>query len=71
MDKVSTGGWGWPLNSRKAHYFDAGDLISACGRWMYAGRLPDQGGGSRSPDDCAACWKALDRWAKREPGKAP
>lgn len=49
-------GWGWPMNSRKAHYFEAGR--SLCGRWMFWGRdlLDDV---ARSPDDCAACWKAL------------
>ena len=47
-------GWRWPINARKAHYFDEGTLISICGKWMYAG--PSQGDSfSRSSDDCAAC----------------
>ncbi len=46
-------GWGFPANSRKAHYFRAGESRSVCGKWMYFGtrELPD----FRSPDDCAEC----------------
>lgn len=49
-------GWGWPLNSKKAHYF-ADSITSLCRRWMYSGprELPTHA----SPDDCAACVKAL------------
>lgn len=49
-------GWGWPLNSRKAHYFVEGR--SLCGGWMFFGQpTPNQAPGS--PDDCKACVKKL------------
>ena len=50
-------GWGWPADSRKAHYFEDG--ISLCRRWMFMGKLtPNQDG--TSPDDCAVCRKKLN-----------
>lgn len=53
-------GWAFPGLARKAHYFADRDLVSACGRWMFAGpRDPEDG--RRSPDDCAACVKRLPR----------
>lgn len=47
-------GWGFPGNSRKAHYFPEGELTSLCGSWgFYRGdRQPDT---HRSPDDCVRC----------------
>jgi len=46
-------GWGFPGNSRKAHYFLAGEMISICGRMMFAGeRFDDK---HESPDNCAEC----------------
>jgi hypothetical protein len=55
--KLTAGGWGWPLNSRKAHYFGAGSITSLCNGWMYTG--PREPAEYKSPDDCAACSKAL------------
>lgn len=58
-------GWGWPLRSRKAHYFVKSR--SLCGRWMYTGELTrNQAAGS--PDDCKACARKLE---KREAAAAP
>jgi hypothetical protein len=53
-------GWGFPGASRKAHYFVNG--MALCGKWMYTGHLEaDQG--KSSPDDCAACRRALAKAA--------
>ena len=58
-------GWRWPINARKAHYFDEGGLTSLCGRWMYAG--PSQGDAfSHSSDDCADCGRKLEARRDRE-----
>jgi hypothetical protein len=58
-------GWGWPLNSRKAHYFTH-EGRSLCGNWMFFGQLqPDD---FRSKDDCKACLKRLAK--SREGRKA-
>lgn len=52
-------GWGFPGSARKAHYFEAGDAISICGRWMYTGPREEETG-TRSPSDCGACVKKLE-----------
>ena len=46
-------GWGFPINSRKAHYFIG--AMSLCGKWIYAGRLEDDN--HKSPDNCVSCQK--------------
>ncbi len=48
-------GWGWPWNSRKAHYFL--DNISLCRGWMYCGKREDNN--HDSPDNCVKCRKQL------------
>jgi len=45
-------GWGFPSNSKKAHYF-FNDSISLCGKWMFTGKLEDDN--HKSPDNCKAC----------------
>lgn len=52
-------GWGWPGDSRKAHYFHDGR--SLCMRWFYLGELTKTQGSSerRGPDDCAECHKRM------------
>lgn len=50
-------GWGWPGNSRKAHYFESGELISLCRGWMFGGSREDNN--HDSPDNCASCKRAL------------
>jgi hypothetical protein len=52
-------GWAWPMLAKKAHYFRDGRSI--CGRWLFAGDPTQNQNMSRSPDDCAACWKLLDK----------
>lgn len=50
-------GWGWPLNSMKAHWFDG--ARSLCGRWMFFGECePDK---FKSTDDCKECRRRLDK----------
>jgi hypothetical protein len=46
-------GWGWPLLSRKAHYFIG--AMSLCRKWMYTGSIFDTD--HNSPDNCKACMK--------------
>jgi hypothetical protein len=48
-------GWGWPLNSKKAHYYTEGEVTSICGAWMYSG--PRENTAHDSPDNCAKCKK--------------
>jgi len=53
-------GWGFPRLSKKAHYFV--DTMALCRKWgFYTGPLEQ--GNDKSPDNCAACMKAL---AKRK-----
>jgi len=52
-------GWGWPNNSRKAHYFVGGR--SLCNRWMYFGEL-DQGN-DESSHNCVSCKRKLRKRA--------
>jgi len=55
--KVAKEGWGWPANSRKAHYFVDG--LSLCGRWGYFGEVEQ--GNDDSPDNCAVCKRLLKK----------
>lgn len=64
MDEdVQRGGWGWPANARKCHWFDPGEIISVCRKWMYSGirqsGQPLDTMVSGGPDDCRACVKIL------------
>jgi len=59
-EKEQKEGWGFPNNSRKAHYFV--DSMSLCRRYgFYYGDL--ELGNNNSPDNCSVCAKLL---AKRE-----
>lgn len=52
-------GWAWPATAGKAHYFDVGQVVSLCQRWMFGGdRTPETN--KRSPDDCVACRRILE-----------
>ena len=53
-------GWGWPMNSKKAHYFVS--IRSLCMRWMYSGKLTDDI--HDSPDNCKACMKKREKMEK-------
>lgn len=48
-------GWGFPLNSRKAHYFIDG--ISLCRSWMFFGLADDTN--HDSADNCLTCKRLL------------
>lgn len=50
-------GWGFPANSRKAHWFVAGRAL--CGKWFYLGHT--ETGNDTSPDNCKACLKRRDK----------
>lgn len=52
-------GWGFPLNSRKAHYFVEGECISICGKMMYSGDR--EIGNNASPDNCMECRRRLEK----------
>ena len=57
MTEQKPEGWGFPMRSRKAHYFR--DMFSLCRKWAYTGRLDihDQ----PSKDDWAKCRKLRDK----------
>lgn len=50
-------GWTWLQNSPKWHYFVDGR--SLCRRFMLFGNPELEQGKDESPDNCAACMKAL------------
>ncbi len=61
-EKIRDGnGWFWPVNSRKAHYYDE-TKTSVCGKWAIWAADPefDSFDSPKSPDDCAACRKRVD-----------
>lgn len=53
-DCKPTRGWGFPGNSRKAHYFDD-SMFSLCKRWAYTGELEDPR--HEHQQNCVACAK--------------
>lgn len=60
MADISKDRWAWPGAARKAHFFEAGHIISLCRKWMFTGEAtPNQGG--PSPDDCADCTRRLKK----------
>lgn len=51
-------GWGFPANSRKAHYFV--DMMALCRKYgFYRGTLEQ--GNDESPDNCAECKRLLSK----------
>lgn len=62
MSKLKEG-WGWPINSKKAHYFV--DSIALCGGWMFGGELESDDKGN-SPDDCKSCRKKLTKTPQKQ-----
>ena len=58
-------GWGYPANSRKAHYFVKNR--SLCGKMLYFGDLEDSN--DDSSDNCTSCKKAVKK--RREKEKKP
>ena len=56
---MSDQGWGWPLNSRKAHYFKAESKTSICRKWMFFGERHDTNHESR--DNCRECMKRREK----------
>lgn len=60
------GAWGWPLKSRKAHFFVEGR--SLCRSWLYLGqgtKTQSTSAERPGPDDCTACWRRLHRQERR------
>lgn len=53
-------GWGFPGNSRKAHYFPEDSLTSLCGKWGFYGGRRETDNGNASPDDCVVCRRKFD-----------
>lgn len=62
MNVKTLEGWGFPLNSKKAHYFIEGR--SLCGKWFFMGELEE--GNDESSDNCTACKKALTKRRARQ-----
>jgi len=60
MEDKQKKGWGFPLNSRKAHYFDD-DAFSMCGKWMFTGSLFDDK--HSHPDNCVICMRKRNKRA--------
>jgi hypothetical protein len=60
-------GWRFPGASRKAHAYDEGEIISLCGKWMFAGQTLAALDAKASPDDCAACRKILAKRVAKAP----
>lgn len=57
-EKDGAQGWGWPGNSKKAHFFSGGR--SLCGRWMFFGALSGEAA-KQGEDDCRECCKRISR----------
>lgn len=58
-------GWGWPTNSKKAHYFFDGH--SLCGKWFFLGAVDDDAAGAtKGPDNCAACQRKYAHHTRHE-----
>lgn len=55
-------GWGFPLNSKKMHYFIDGR--SPCGKWMFFGNLESDEW--EDPLDCKECRKRLNKRKEKE-----
>lgn len=55
-------GWGFPRNSRKAHYFIG--IMSLCNKWMYFGSVEDSN--DNSPDNCVLCRRKLEKIREKE-----
>lgn len=59
-----TRSWWFPLNSRKAHYFDDdfdNGTISLCKRWMKLGNAPLEDDNHKSADNCKECMKLREK----------
>lgn len=56
-----TDGWGWPLNSNKAHYFVDGR--SLCAKWLF--RDDCAAGTYDSPNNCKECARRLQKEAAK------
>ena len=58
-EQKSPQGWGWPINSRKAHYFREGDSRSLCNKWLFFGTREDYL--HDASDNCADCRRRRER----------
>jgi hypothetical protein len=66
-DTIRPAGWGWPGDSRKAHYFEANDTRSLCSKWgFFEGQREDDNHGS--PDNCTVCRRKREALATHKPG---
>jgi len=69
MGQPRTEGPGWPIRSRKAHYFVEGR--SLCGKWMWFGNPDDPTKGppfGDADEDCRGCFNALGKHLRRKGG---
>lgn len=58
-------GWRFPPNSRKAHAFPEGEIVSLCRSWMFSGATVAPLDAPASPDDCARCKRLAQRAADK------
>jgi len=63
---MTSSGWGWPLNSRKRHYFQKKG-ISLCGKWMYFGEKKE--GFDNSDENCKPCRLKLAKLRRKREQK--
>ena len=52
-------GWGYPLNSRKAHYFNSNR--SLCGKWGCLNSMPLENNDHDHSDNCMGCRRKRDK----------
>lgn len=60
-------GWGWPMLSKRMHYFQA-DHRSLCMKWLYSGKrleVPDRT--HVVPEQCKECFRRRARMVERAP----
>ncbi len=61
VGSVSKEGWTWLFNSTKWHFFNRETGRSICGRFLLLGIPELKEFSERSPDDCALCWRKIEK----------
>lgn len=63
------GGWFWPANKRKAHYFQEDGKfmnLSLCGKIGTMGKHDLEVGNDESSDNCPECMRRLKKLKEKE-----
>lgn len=57
QENLNSAGWGYPLLARKGHYYQKGQALPLCGKWLFTGvRYVETESKSAH---CATCTKKL------------